>query len=87
MKLAHVDTSQITKNFLGAKLHGGPIELHYKQDGHALRSTIVFNCANLRNIGWVIVDPPRVNPNEDFGPQPPPKKVESEPFPAPDKER
>ena len=52
-----------------------------------LGGTIVFNCANLRNIGWVIVDPPRVNPNEDFGPQPPPKKVESEPFPAPDKER
>ena len=87
MKLVRIDSSRITTNFLGAKLHGGALELNYEQDGQPLRSPIVFNCANLRNIGWGIVDPPHVNPNEDFGPQPPPKKVESEPFPAPDKER
>ena len=87
MELAHVDTSQITKNFLGTKLHGGPLELYYKQDGNELRSTIIFNCASLGNIGWVILDSPRVNPNKDFGPQPPPKKANPEPFPTPDKDR
>ena len=87
MELAHVDTSQITKNFLGTKLHGGPLELHYKQDGNELRSTIIFNCASLGNIGWVILDSPRVNPNKVFGPQPPPKQANPEPFPTPDNER
>ena len=85
MKLAHIDTSRITTNFLGAKLHGGPLELRYEQDGHPLRGTIVFNCANLKNIGWVILDPPRVNPHKVFGPQPPSKKIEPEPFPTPSK--
>ena len=85
MKLTHIDTSRITTNFLGAKLHGGQLELRYEQDGHPLRGTIVFNCANLKNIGWVILDPPRVNPNKVFGPQPPSKKVEPEPFPTPSK--
>ena len=37
------------------------------------------------DIGWVILDPPRVNPNKVFGPQPPSKKVEPEPFPTPGK--
>ena len=87
MQLARVDTSRFTTNFLGAKLHGGPLELLYTQDGRPLRGTIVFNCANLKNVGWVILDPPRVNPNKDFGPQPPPDKVDPEPFPAPGKER
>jgi len=87
MKLVRIDTSRFTTNFLGAKLHGGPLELCYEQDGQPLRGTIVFNCANLRNIGWVILDPPHVNPNKVFGPQPPTKKVEPEPFPTPGKER
>jgi|TARA_B100000959_G_scaffold243883_1_gene267456 hypothetical protein len=87
MKLVLIDTSRFTTNFLGVKLHGGLLELRYEQDGHPLRGTIVFNCANLKNIGWVILDPPRVNPNKDFGPQPPPKRVDPEPFPAPGKER
>ena len=87
MKLARIDTSRFTTNFLGAKLNGGPLEMCYEQDGQPLRGTIVFNCANLRNIGWVILDPPRVNPNKVFGPQPPPKKANPEPFPTPNKER
>ena len=73
MELARIDTSRFTTNFLGAKLHGGPLELYYKQDGQPLRGTIVFNCANLKNIGWVILDRPRVNPNKVFGPQLPRK--------------
>ena len=85
MKLTQIDTSRITTNFLGANLHGGPLELRYEQDGQRIRGTIVFNCATLRNIGWVILDPPRVNPNKDFGPQPPRKKEEPEPFPTPGK--
>ena len=83
MKLSRIDTSLISTNFLNAKLHGGPVELHYEQEGQALRGTILFNCAKLDELGWVIVDPPRIKANREFGPQAPDKGNDPEPFPAP----
>lgn len=83
MKLAQIDTSGLTLNFLDAKLHGGPLELRYTQDGQSLPSSITFNCADLKGIGWVILDPPRVSVNRQVGPQLPPSNPPTEPFPAP----
>jgi len=83
MKLAQIDTSGLTLNFLDAKLHGGPLKLRYTQDGQSLHSSITFNCADLKDIGWVILDPPRVSANHQVGPQLPPNPSPTEPFPAP----
>tara|TARA_B100001939_G_C16933953_1_gene615139 strand:+ start:942 stop:1730 length:789 start_codon:yes stop_codon:yes gene_type:complete len=85
MQLDRVDTSLITTNFLNAKLHGGPVELHYRQQGEPLRGTILFNCAKLKGLGWVIVDPPRIKANREFGPQTSGPGGQPEPFPAPPK--
>jgi len=84
MTLTHIDTTQITPNFLNANLEGGPLELHYKQDGQPLPGHITFNCAKLKNIGWVIVDPPTLKKRTRVGPQLPTGTPTVEPFPTPE---
>ena len=83
LKLAAVDTTGVTDAFLGSNLHGGEVVLRYTQDGEPVSGTISFNCALLDDLGWVIVDPPKVNPNRPFGPQAPANPDQPEPFPAP----
>jgi hypothetical protein len=83
LKLAAVDTTGVTDAFLGSTLRGGEVVLRYTQNGAPVSGTISFNCALLDDLGWVIVDPPKVNPNRPFGPQAPANPDQPEPFPAP----
>ena len=83
LKLAAVDTTGVTDAFLGSNLRGGEVVLRYTQNGEPVSGTISFNCALLDDLGWVIVDPPKVNPNRPFGPQELANPDQPEPFPAP----
>jgi hypothetical protein len=84
--LGKVDVSRITKDYLGAGLHGGTIMLHYHDNGESLETGIALDCTKFTDEGWLIVGQPRVIKHTAIGPQPETTIEETEPFTTPPSE-
>ena len=86
VKLSHIDTSRITKNYLDAALHGGTVILHYNAKSKPLETGIAYDCVQFLDEGWLIVGQPRVIRHTVIGPQPKSGTEEPEPFATPSSE-